>query len=294
MSTHELVTIGIPFYNNEETLEFAVRSALLQTHSPLEILLLDDGSKDASLAIAQKLAGQDRRIRVITSAQNQGRAIRRNQLTTEAQGTFFAFLDADDLMAPDRIEKQVAFLREQPAVDVVTTGVVSIDGRNQILGKRCFENRDPEIEQVFKNGGNLIHPSIMAKTGWFRRNRYRDDLTLAEDRELFTRTLTSSVYRVLPEALYYYRDALSLTLQKYLSSYRVERSILRDNWRGRIPRSHAASLYVRSLMKSCAIRLVFAMRQQRRLIERRNTPLDAAELAQISMNIARCMETSPA
>ena len=233
--TTPLVTVGIPFFDNEDTLRHAVNSTLGQTHSRLEVILIDDGSTDSSLSIARICAKADPRISVITDGVNRGLINRLNQLIDLAQGEYFARMDADDLMDPERIAKQLACLVVHPEVDVVTSGVFSLDANFQVLGKRFCDARTPKTHEVFRNGGGLVHASMMAKTSWFRENKYRTGYERAEDRELFTRTFGKSVYKILPEPLYYYRDVQGITLPKYLASYRSERKALRANWRGRIP-----------------------------------------------------------
>jgi len=107
-----LVAVVIPVYNAESTLAHTVESVTNQTHRNLEILLVDDGSTDASPEIAQRLAEQDARIRVIRQA-NQGVAATRNNGARAAKADYIAFLDNDDLWHPTKIEKQLAILIER-------------------------------------------------------------------------------------------------------------------------------------------------------------------------------------
>lgn len=105
--TEPLVTVIIPVYNGAEFLGAAVESAQTQTYRNLEILVVDDGSTDASLQIATEYAAKDERIRVIPQP-NGGVAKARNTAIAASHGEFIAPLDADDLWLPDKIARQMA------------------------------------------------------------------------------------------------------------------------------------------------------------------------------------------
>ena len=98
-----LVSVIIPAYNVEKTLERAVKSVMLQTYREIEILIVDDGSPDSSGLIADRLAGEDSRIRVIHQV-NGGLSAARNTGIEEAEGIYIAFLDSDDEFELDIIE----------------------------------------------------------------------------------------------------------------------------------------------------------------------------------------------
>ncbi|MGL5269675.1 MAG: glycosyltransferase family 2 protein, partial [Selenomonadaceae bacterium] len=113
------VSIGLPFYNDEKTLRYTIQSILLQSYTDWELILLDDGSTDGSLAIAKSI--KDKRVRVVSDNENKGLAVRLNEIANLANGQYLARMDADDLMHPDRIKEQVLFLEENPEIDVVGT-----------------------------------------------------------------------------------------------------------------------------------------------------------------------------
>ena len=103
------VTVVMPAHNMEAYVERALRSAVNQTYPNLEVLVIDDGSTDRTPAIIGRFAGAHRNVRVVTSA-NAGVAAARNLGLERADSHYVAFLDADDLWAPGKIEKQVAAL----------------------------------------------------------------------------------------------------------------------------------------------------------------------------------------
>ncbi len=113
-----LVSILVPCYNAEQWLADTLKSALAQTWKPIEIIVVDDGSQDNSLAIAQQFAAPN--VKIIRQV-NQGQSAAENRALAVAQGDFIAYLDADDLLAPDKTERQVHFLGN-PDTEIVAAG----------------------------------------------------------------------------------------------------------------------------------------------------------------------------
>lgn len=109
------ISVIIPAYNAERFLGEAIASVRDQSLAASEILVVDDGSSDRTADIACSWGGVVR----LLQQQNQGPAAARNLAIGEAHGEFLAFLDADDLMTPDRLQLQIQMLREQPALDLV-------------------------------------------------------------------------------------------------------------------------------------------------------------------------------
>lgn len=114
MSTPSISVI-IPAYNAERFLGEALASVGDQTLAAGEVIVVDDGSSDGTAEVARSWGGAVR----LLQQENQGPAAARNLAIGQAQGEFLAFLDADDLMTPDRLQLQWQILREQPALDLV-------------------------------------------------------------------------------------------------------------------------------------------------------------------------------
>jgi glycosyltransferase involved in cell wall biosynthesis len=102
----DLITVGITCFNASDSLERAVRSAQAQIWPAIEIVAVDDGSTDGSPVILERLARDDRRIRVIRHAENRGVAAARNTVLRNATGAFVAFFDDDDESLPERLTAQ--------------------------------------------------------------------------------------------------------------------------------------------------------------------------------------------
>lgn len=210
-----LVTIGIPFYNAEEFLPQAIRSVLNQTYSNWKLILLDDGSTDRSLEIANKF--RDDRIEIISDGTNKGLVYRLNQLSNLAIGEYYARMDADDIMHFDRITTQVKYLCDHPDVDIVGTSYYTIDASNNLIGFYKCQYSPESINDILAHGC-FAHPSVMGKSSWFKKNPYDPLSERMEDYELWLRTVNSSVFRNIDEPLLFYRNVGIPTLKKYLKS----------------------------------------------------------------------------
>jgi glycosyltransferase involved in cell wall biosynthesis len=172
-------------YNGQRFLEAAVRSILAQTMTDLELIVVDDGSTDRSLAILQSIAAEDERVKII-SRPNTGIAQALNEGLAIARGEFIAKMDADDVSIPDRFEKQVAFLRAHPEVVVVAGAWEMIDECDRLLTRLNGPENDAEIQAMALTGHSPItHSCAMMRTdvlksvgGYDTRFRYALDLDL--------------------------------------------------------------------------------------------------------------------
>jgi glycosyltransferase involved in cell wall biosynthesis len=226
-----LVTIGIPIYNADKYLEFAIQSVLNQSYQNWELLLMNDGSSDNSLQIAKKFENIDKRIQVFSNGKNLGLPTRLNELSELANGVYYARMDADDIMHPDRIEKQVNYLMRHPEIDLLATSLVSIDNENNIIGvRKGTEKAKFELNDLLKNGGWAAHPTIMGKSLWFKQHFYDEKLTRTEDFDLWMRTIENSHFSKINIIGLYYREESTPTLKKYLFS---SRQIMILYWKNR-------------------------------------------------------------
>lgn len=131
-----MISIIMPAYNAEKTLEYAVRSVLVQTYKDFELIIINDCSKDRTPVLIQDLMREDSRIRTINNDKNSGVSLTRHRGVETANGEWLAFLDSDDAWMPDKLEKQVALQRKSGA-NLLFTGssFINADGKriNAIL-----------------------------------------------------------------------------------------------------------------------------------------------------------------
>jgi glycosyltransferase involved in cell wall biosynthesis len=245
------VTIAIPFYNAEECLPDAIRCVFAQTHQDWELILIDDGSSDNSLQIAK--AVQDSRIRVVSDGQNKKLAARLNQVNRLAKYDYILRMDADDLMSPNRLELQLKILQENPHVDILSTGVCSILNDFTLVGTRGQDFDKANFEDILSKKKGIVHASILGKKEWFVKHQYDESLSIAQDTELWLRTLKKNelVAKSIKEPLYFYREEYNITQNKILRAYRNERIILKKYATKKLPfillKSHMKSLFVKVL-----------------------------------------------
>lgn len=132
----DLVSVVIPAYNAAATLDRTLLSVRAQTHEALEIIVVDDGSRDATPALVSDHAARDPRVRLVRQ-DNAGVAAARNRGIGEARGDFLAPIDADDLWAPTKIALQMqAMASGGPKVGLVYTWFAIIDAEDRILSAR--------------------------------------------------------------------------------------------------------------------------------------------------------------
>ena len=227
----EYISIGIPIYNAENYLADAIKSVLAQSYPYWELILVDDGSTDGSLKIAQDFATRDSRIRVISDGINKRLPYRLNQVISEAKGRYIARMDADDLIAVDRLEKQVKFLEENKQFDLVSTGILSVKNNLSLVGYRGSKsNKNPNLEEAILGKTGIIHASVMAKTDWYNRNLYNIHNKLAEDYELWLNAYLKDDLAVgfIGEPLYFYREEQNIKLDKLITAYSTQISIIKD------------------------------------------------------------------
>lgn len=221
-----MISIGIPIYNAGLYLEDAIKSVLAQSFKDFELILIDDGSTDNSLAIAKSFS--DPRIVVISDGQNKKLPYRLNQIIHLAKYDYIARMDADDLMDADRLKIQLDYLKNNIQIDLVTTGMYSIGKSNEVLGKRIPNNEMMTARQILSGLTNLLHASMLAKKDWCLRNLYREDNALAEDYELWlTAALKNDLkYHVIQEPLYYYREVENVKSEKMIKGYNTQIEVI--------------------------------------------------------------------
>lgn len=147
-----LVSVVVPAYNAAAFIERTLRSALAQTHSAIEILVVDDGSRDATADIVRQLALEDDRITLIEQA-NAGVAAARNAGLAQSKGAYVAPLDADDLWHPAKIERQLTRLAARPDAGMVYCWSADIDAHDIVTERRL---------DVVRFEGDVIAPMLVA------------------------------------------------------------------------------------------------------------------------------------
>jgi glycosyltransferase involved in cell wall biosynthesis len=210
-----LVSIAIPFYNTEKYLELAIQSIINQTYQNWKLLLIDDGSTDASLTIARKFES-DPRVTIHSDGQNKNMSFRLNEFANKVTTKYLARMDADDIMHPEKIQKQMQILESHPEIDVLGTNSYSINENSMVEGIRLEFPPGVELCKV----DTFIHPTIIAKTAWFIANPYDIKIERIDDKELWFRTHKKYNFQILTAPLFFYREFGNGYYKKYFKGFK--------------------------------------------------------------------------
>ncbi len=213
-----LVSIIIPCYNAERWLAATLESALTQTWPHTEIILVNDGSRDGSLAVAQRFAA--RGVQVIDQP-NAGASAARNHGLRLARGDLIQFLDADDLISAEKLGAQVELLRARPAGTVATCawGRFQDDPATaRFVDEAVFRDFAPvDFLVLAGDTGAMMHPScwLLPRAVAERAGPWDETLSLNDDGEYFCRALLASTGMAFcPDGRSYYRSGLAGSLSQ--------------------------------------------------------------------------------
>jgi len=188
-NNQQLVSIVMPVYNAGDFLCASLDSILAQTYKNWELIVVDDGSTDNSLQILQDYTRKDQRIRVYSQVKNQGVSRTANFALRQAQGKLIARMDADDVMYPQRIAKQVSFLKKNRAVVAVGGQCVLINEKDQNIGKKTFPTDNESIYRMMYRAMPVQQPTLMVNKSLLPKNFtwYEKEYTTAEEVDLLFR-----------------------------------------------------------------------------------------------------------
>ena len=202
-----LVSVLMPVFNAQRYLAAAAGSVLKQTFTDFELIAVDDGSTDRSLAVLQKMAAADPRVRII-SRPNAGLVASLNEALAIARGQYVARMDADDRCLPTRFAQQTAYLDGHPDCVLVGTAVVIMDQNGHLIGRMVDVafGHDTIDAALLHRGWPMVHPSVMMRADALRRvGAYRADTWPYEDHDLFLRLAEIGRVENLPDVLLHYR-----------------------------------------------------------------------------------------
>ncbi len=198
------ISVIVPAYNAEKTIQSTINSVLQQTWADFEILVINDGSTDFTLEKVAAIA--DQRIKVF-SQENSGVSASRNRGMSLAQGEYVAFLDADDLWQENKLKEQLEALQNNPQAGVAYSWTDYIDesgnflhpGEHKTLNGHVYQ--DILLHNFLENGSNpLIKKAALQEVGDFD-----ESLAYGEDWELWTRLATKYDFVALPRTHILYR-----------------------------------------------------------------------------------------
>lgn len=251
-----LVSIIVPVYNAGQFISETIGYVQAQTYGEWELVLVDDASTDNSRELICSKAVGDGRIKLIRQKQNGGAARARNRGIKEARGQYICFLDADDIWLPDKLEEELAFIRElqktrNPKAGFVFMGYefAGVDGRG--LGKVVHVPERISYRQALKNttiftstvmidrerisDGDIYMPCIASEdtaTWWHILKKYGDGYGLDKNLVMYRRsadTLSSNKLTAVRRIwnLYRRQEKLSVIKSVYCMFFWAARAALR-------------------------------------------------------------------
>ena len=197
------ISLVMATYNRADYVGPAIRSVLAQTRPDFELIVWDDGSTDDTLAAAREAAGSDPRVRVV-AGEHAGFTKTLNRAAREAAGSYFGWVDSDDALAPTALAETAAVLDAEPAVGMVYTSYLVIDGLGNVrgVGKRCQIPYSPERLLV---DFMTFHFRLMRKPLFERAGGVNESLAYAQDYDLCLKLSELTQIRHLNRPLYLYR-----------------------------------------------------------------------------------------
>jgi len=219
--TAPIVSVVMSVFNGERFLPKAVESILSQSYRNFEFIVIDDGSTDSSPEILESYRTRDLRVKVYRK-ENSGIVDSLNLGCRLARGRYIARMDADDVCALARLERQVTFLDSHLEVGLVGCGMYdNIDGHGATLYTTYLPQDNEAIQRTIVQRWCFLHPSIMFRTELFNLvGGYRKVFESAEDHDFILRILEHSQAHNLQEPLIRYRvnpKGLSVVYHQYMN-----------------------------------------------------------------------------
>lgn len=236
MSSHfPLVSVLIPAYNAEAFIGQTLDSVISQTYSSIEVLVVDDGSKDQTAEIVKSIAHQDHRV-ILLQQQNAGVAAARNLGIQKSRGEYIAPIDADDIWYPQKLEKQVqCLLQADSSVGLVYAWSVDIDEQGLLTGGFSAPTLEGEVHTALVYGnflGNasvpLIRRTCLDRVGYYNCQLKENNAQGYEDGDIYLRIAEHYEFRVVPEFLIAYRKTNSSMSCNYTAMAKSYRLVMAD------------------------------------------------------------------
>jgi glycosyltransferase involved in cell wall biosynthesis len=226
------VSVIMPVRNGAVWLAESVASIQAQDFAGFELLIVDDGSTDATPALLASFAAADPRIRVFHQPP-QGIVAALNTAIAQARAPYLARLDADDRARPDRLSKQLAFMDAHPEIGLLGTWAEVIDGAGTRVGCLAPPAGPARLARVLARTNPFVHSSVMMRTALVRRlGGYRAAFRAAEDYDLWLRMAEAAgVANIAEDLVQYRRHAASQS----------QRDAVRQAFSGRLAQRAAAA-----------------------------------------------------
>lgn len=220
---NEMVSVVVPVYHAEKYIEETMDCVRAQTYLNWEMLLVVDGPEDPTVEVIRKYLEKtgEKRIRLFIQDKNQGAALARNRGVAEAKGRYIAYLDADDLWMPDKLEKEVNFMKQKDAA-FAFTGYEFADENGKGTGKVVKVPEKLTYKEALKNT-TIFTTTVMFDTEKIDKAMLKMPNMRSEDTALWWRILREgyTAYGLNENMVLYRRPAVSLSSNKIVAIKRI-------------------------------------------------------------------------
>lgn len=224
-----MITVLLPAYNAEKYIKRAIDSVLTQTFTDFELLIVNDGSTDATQEMI--VSYSDPRIRLVNMAHNMGLVEALNHGLTLAKGEYIARMDADDISLPTRFAKQVKFLENNPDYIACGTGIINFNETLESYLEYPQSDEKIRIALTFFER-NICHPTVMLRKSIIDEHAivYRDDYPHAEDYTLWIDLALHGKLANLKEGLLkYYKHSEQISCKHQDEQIETSRRIVSES-----------------------------------------------------------------
>lgn len=219
MKNTPLVSIIIPIHNQVDFLKKAIESVLNQIYQNFEVIIVNDGSTDQTREMV--FSFKDERV-IYLWQENKGAALARNTGIEKAKGKYIAFLDADDLWLPEKLQKQVEFMEKNPEIGLLGTACVQVNEKGEKIKEKIFPTENKILQKDLIKYNPFIQSSVMVKKEVFDKAQgYDEEFLESEDYDLWLRIAKRHKITNLSEPLvlktYYLKNLSSSKDKKQLT-----------------------------------------------------------------------------
>lgn len=231
-----LVSVIMPVYNGESFIKEAIDSILAQTYKHFELVIVNDNSSDSTYEIIEAYKSRfPKKIHLIHLNKRHGAFGAMNTAMKYIKGDYISPMDSDDISHPERLQKEVEFMVNNPDTIVVGSFARIIDKNGKIVGKKAFGISHREIYSSFFDVHPIVHPSCMIRRKMLPRKDklYWDEFGVNDDYYTFFTLLNKGKFANIPEYLLNYRihlgnSSLQNLKQKFFTTVRIRLLAIKD------------------------------------------------------------------
>jgi glycosyltransferase involved in cell wall biosynthesis len=267
------ISIGISFKNPGEHFKLALQSVFAQTFTDWELILVDDGSTDKSLELANRI--NDNRVYVLSDGKSKGLNTRLNQMIQLSKAPYFFRMDADDIMHPHRLEKQYQILQNCDKNTVIGSAAYSVNKHSHVIGLKASQQNQ---KFGFAAKYSFYHPTVAASTQWFRKNNYSTNFVYqrSQDAELWCRISERTKFINLSEPLLYYREIGNFSFQNYIGTSLGALYLLNEHFKE--PIHKYLYQFSKQILKLWIVSILDSVNMSNMIVSKRYKSLNVQEL----------------